>query len=281
MEGISSRAADPCRSLHLGPLFGWVGSCLCGRPGLRAHLGPYLLLRIRFGVRDRKRSVGPDLRRHRRGGARGRRIGRLSLCHRHGERPDPQIHHLWRIPSGLGIRGERRHAGASDLQRSKHLPSRDRGSWPGEFESPIADRVDNSNGPTMATLCRERTDRVRLSGEQRNQVQLRRDTTWARSTIPNRPGIGKGSRTGARSRSTPRVLRVAANDHNYIEGGNNAGLVTKFSNEVNNEYLGGSTWDCKCGEIRAMTVNPAGTKVYPTDPNATVASYESDGTSRF
>ena len=216
-------------------------------------------------------------------GARRRRIGRLRLLDRHGKCPDHEIHHLRAVPPGLGIRSQRRHRRAPGMQRSDHLPGRDRGRRArGSSKARSRSRSTTRTVPITATS----TWRTPRPGSARRR-------TASSSSAPPGVYLGKindsespGSWEGFADRGPIAVdaqgfLWVAAEDHNYLAGGNEAGLVTKFSNEVSNEYLGGSTWDCGCGEIRAMTVNPAGTKVYLTDPNATVASYESDGTARF
>ena len=155
------------------------------------------------------------------------------------------------------------------------------GAGPGQFESPIAIAVDNSDGPNHGDVYVGNAP-TGFGSPENNVIKFSSAGTYlSKINDSESPGNWEGfADRGPIAVDAQGFLWVAANDHNYVEGGNNAGLVTKFSNEVNNEYLGGSTWDCKCGEIRAMTVNPAGTKVYLTDPNATVASYESDGTSR-
>ena len=155
------------------------------------------------------------------------------------------------------------------------------GAGPGQFESPIAIAVDNSNGPNHGDVYVANAP-TGFGSPENSVVKFSSAGGYlGKINDSESPGSWEGfADRGPIAVDAQGFLWVAANDHNYVEGGREAGLVTKFSNEVSNEYLGGSTWDCKCGEIRAMTVNPAGTKVYLTDPNATVASYESDGTAR-
>ena len=155
------------------------------------------------------------------------------------------------------------------------------GAGPGQFESPIAIAVDNSNGPNHGDVYVANAP-TGFGSPENSVVKFSSAGGYlGKINDSESPGSWEGfADRGPIAVDAQGFLWVAANDGNYLEGGNEAGLVTKFSNEGGNEYLGGSTWSCGCGEIRAMTVNPAGTKVYLTDPNATVASYESDGTSR-
>ena len=155
------------------------------------------------------------------------------------------------------------------------------GAGPGQFESPIAIAVDNSDGPNHGDVYVANAP-TGFGSPENSVVKFSSAGGYlGKINDSESPGSWEGFGTGVRSRWTPRASSGSRRmTSNYVEGGREAGLVTKFSNEVSNEYLGGSTWDCGCGEIRAMTVNPAGTKVYLTDPNATVASYESDGTAR-
>jgi DNA-binding beta-propeller fold protein YncE len=155
------------------------------------------------------------------------------------------------------------------------------GAGPGQFESPIAIAVDNSDGPNHGDVYVANAP-TGFGSPENSVIKFSSAGAYlGKINDSESPGSWEGfADRGPIAVDAQGFLWVAANDDNYVEGGREAGLVTKFSNEVSNEYLGGSTWDCGCGEIRAMTVNPAGTRVYLTDPNATVASYESDGTSR-
>jgi hypothetical protein len=155
------------------------------------------------------------------------------------------------------------------------------GAGPGQFESPIAIAVDNSNGPNHGDVYVGNAP-TGFGSPENNVIKFNSAGAYlGKINDSESPGTWEGyADRGPIAVDAQGFLWVAANDGNYLEGGNAVGLVTKFSNDVGNEYLGGSIWDCHCGEIRAMTVNPAGTRVYLTDPNATVASYESDGTGR-
>lgn len=155
------------------------------------------------------------------------------------------------------------------------------GAGPGQFESPIAVAVDNSEGPNEGDVYVANAP-TGFGSPESSVIKFSSTGTYlGKVNDSESPGNWDGfADRGPIAVDSHGFLWVAANDQHFAEGGREAGLVTKFSNQAVNEYVGGSTWDCHCGEIRAMTVNPAGTTVYITDPNATASSYESDGTAR-
>jgi phosphodiesterase/alkaline phosphatase D-like protein len=155
------------------------------------------------------------------------------------------------------------------------------GAGPGQFEQPIAIAVDNSNGPNHGDVY-VANGPTGFGSPENSVIKFSSTGTYlGKINDSESPGNWDGfPGAGPIAVDSQGFLWVAVVDQHFAEGGREAGLITKFSNEPSSEYIGGSTWDCKCSYIKAMTVNPAGTKVYLTDPNGTVTSYESDGTAR-
>ena len=153
------------------------------------------------------------------------------------------------------------------------------GAGPGQFESPIGIVVDNSNGPNHGDVYVASAPTG--FGSPESSVIKFSSTGGYLGKINDSESPGNWDQFANRGPiaiDAKGYLYVGFNDFHFAAGGREDGLLSKFSNEIGNEYVGGSTWDCGCREFRAITVNPAGTTIYATGANQTVTAYESDGT---
>lgn len=152
------------------------------------------------------------------------------------------------------------------------------GAAAAQFEIPVGIAVDNSGGPNDGDVYVANGPTGFGSPD---SYVLRFSSGGAFERKISDSGI-PGSwdafgRSGPIAVDGQGYLWVSANEESGGVGGGAAAIVARFSNQSNNDYVGGSLWVCGCGGIEAMAVNPAGTHVFVAPAYATVTQYEADG----
>ena len=153
------------------------------------------------------------------------------------------------------------------------------GAAAGQFEVPVGIAVDNSGGPNDGDVY-VANGPTGFGSPESFVLRFSSAGAFERKISDNSiPGSWDAfGRSGPIAIDGQGFLWVSANEESGGVGGGEAAIVARFSNESNNDYVGGSLWVCSCGAIEAMSVIPAGTHVFVTGPGGSVIQYEADGT---
>jgi hypothetical protein len=152
------------------------------------------------------------------------------------------------------------------------------GAAAAQFEIPVGIAVDNSGGANDGDVYVANGPTGFGSPD---SYVLRFSSAGAFERKISDNGIGGSwdafGRSGPIAVDGQGYLWVSANEESGGVGGGAAAIVARFSNQANNDYVGGSLWDCGCGGIEAMAVNPPGTHVFLASSYGGATQYEADG----